>query len=470
MAFNMKGLPTDGAPKQSSGLNLFRKGRGKEYRVKKREVQKALRETGQYGDFTNVDLSGHNVGPGSKTATRRGARAFVKQELGIEDGKVNWSPGKTGVFTTPENPRPDFSSSAYAHANAKPGGIDVDLDVVVDKHKFVKSEAFPVTAGTKDKKISKTVKGEDVVTPHSFESTDLNKLKSKVEELKSDSTVSAIKKDDAEINQVGFRMKGWSGFTQMSMDDAEKEKKKKEDEGFKVTDENKTTTLIDPKDPTKTTKSTTTNVPLDPFGSYDHTDTETTEKKFTGERSDNVYIDLQKEIDSGFAKKKGFDGDDVKEYEKYKISGSDYKGPTEDVTINTGSSGVGRLDWNVTTPGEDKIVEETIKGDAGSIGESIKHEGSAITAGVDIDVDAKKKEKVKCGPGEKKDENGNCVPRRVEETTTTTKEKKKPGMKKVCTNWEWVEKGSGQGASRSSAGSKPTMSVSKTKTKMVRNV
>ena len=32
---------------------------------------------------------------------------------------------------------------------------------------------------------------------------------------------------------------------------------------------------------------------------------------------------------------------------------------------------------------------------------------------------------------------------------------KKPGMKKVCTDWEWVEKGSGQGKKRSSAGPKP---------------
>lgn len=450
MAFNMKGLPTDGAPKQSSGLNLFRKGRGKEYRVKKREVQKALRETGQYGDFTNVDLSGHNVGPGSKTATRRGARAFVKQELGIEDGKVNWSPGKTGVFTTPENPRPDFSSSAYAHANAKPGGIDVDLDVAVDKHKFVKSEAFPVTAGTKDKKISKTVKGEDVVTPHSFESTDLNELKSKLEELESDSTVSAIKKkDDAEINQVGFRMKGWSGFTQMSSDEAAEEIKKKKEEGFKVVEESEpVTTITDPKDPTITTSSTTRNIPLGDFGSYNQTDEKTTEKKFTGAQSDDHYTKLQKEIDSGFAKSKwGYGGSDLKEYENLKISSKDYQGPTETVDVSDKSSGEGRLDWNVTTPGEDKIVEETIKGDEGSIGESIKHEGSAITAGVDIDVDAKKRDKVPV-------------------TTTTTKEKKKSGMKKVCTNWEWVEKGSGQGVSRSSAGSKPTESITKTKTRM----
>jgi len=32
---------------------------------------------------------------------------------------------------------------------------------------------------------------------------------------------------------------------------------------------------------------------------------------------------------------------------------------------------------------------------------------------------------------------------------------KKPGMKKVCTDWEWVEKGSGKGKKRSSAGPKP---------------
>ena len=459
MAFNMKGTPTNGAPKQSSGLNLFRKGRGKEYRKRKKEVVKALKDTGTFGDFTGVDLSGHHVGPGSRTAIRRGARAFVKQELGIEDGKVNWKPGATGVFTTKEAERPGHT--AHAHANAKPGGVDIDLDI--SSGKFVKSEAKPVIAGTKDQTITKTVKGEDVVTPHSFKSTDLDELKTKVEELKSDPTVSAIKKDDAEINQMGFRMKGWSGFTQMSIDEAKEEKKKKENEGFTVVNEDESSSEVT-KDPLVNTTSTTTNIPLEPFGSYDQTDTKTTEKKFTGEKNDNVYIDLQKEIDSGFAKKKGFGGTDVKEYEKWKISGADYKGPTETITTSEDSSGEGTLNWNVTTPGEDKVVEETIKGTPGSIGEGIVHEGN--TFGVDIDVDAKKKEKVKCGPGEKKDDNGNCVPRRVDEEVTV--EKKKSGMKKVCTNWEWVEKGSGMGAKRKDAGPRPTETI--TKTRSVRNV
>ena len=466
MAFNMKGIPTNGAPKQSSGLNLFRKGRGKEYRKRKKEVVKALKDTGTFGDFTGVDLSGHNVGPGSRTAIRRGARAFVKQELGIEDGKVNWDPGATGVFTTKEAERPTVSSTAHAHANAKPGGIDVDLDVSLDKGKFVKSEAKPVIAGTEDKKISKTIKGEDVVTPHHFQSTNLEELTSKVEELKKDPTVSAIKKDDAEINQMGFRMKGWSGFTQLSSDEAKKEIEKKKDEGFEIVDTNTTTTTTDPKDPTKTTTSTTTNIPLEPFGSYDQTDTTTTEKVFTGEKDDNVYTLLQKEIDSGFAKKKGYGGSDVKEYEKWKIASKDFKGPTETETISKDSSVLGNLNWNVTTPGEDKVVEETIKGTPGSIGKGIVHEGNTLALGVDLDVDAKKKEKVKCGPGEKKDDNGNCVPRRVDEEVTV--EKKKSGMKKVCTNWEWVEKGSGMGAKRKDAGPRPTETI--TKTKSVRNV
>ena len=114
--------------------------------------------------------------------------------------------------------------------------------------------------------------------------------------------------------------------------------------------------------------------------------------------------------------------------------------------------------------GEDKVVEETIKGTPGTIGEGIVSEGR--TFGIDIDFDAKKKEKVKCGPGEKKDDNGNCVPRRVDEEVTV--EKKKSGMKKVCTNWEWVEKGSGMGAKRKDAGPRPTETI--TKTKSVRNV
>jgi|8_EtaG_2_1085327.scaffolds.fasta_scaffold02128_3 hypothetical protein len=43
------------------------------------------------------------------------------------------------------------------------------------------------------------------------------------------------------------------------------------------------------------------------------------DKKFVGEKDESVYDALQKEIDSGFAKEKGFTGTDVKEYEKFKL-------------------------------------------------------------------------------------------------------------------------------------------------------
>tara|TARA_R100001015_G_C4617790_1_gene174157 strand:- start:215 stop:1228 length:1014 start_codon:yes stop_codon:yes gene_type:complete len=43
------------------------------------------------------------------------------------------------------------------------------------------------------------------------------------------------------------------------------------------------------------------------------------DKKFVGEKSEDVYDALQKEIDSGFAAEKGFKGTDVKEYEKFKL-------------------------------------------------------------------------------------------------------------------------------------------------------
>ena len=49
------------------------------------------------------------------------------------------------------------------------------------------------------------------------------------------------------------------------------------------------------------------------------------DKKFVGERSEDVYDALQKEIDSGFAAEKGFKGTDVKEYEKFKLE--KMKGP-----------------------------------------------------------------------------------------------------------------------------------------------
>ena len=43
------------------------------------------------------------------------------------------------------------------------------------------------------------------------------------------------------------------------------------------------------------------------------------EKKFVGEKDEGVYDALQKEIDSGLARRKGFTGTDVKEYEKFKL-------------------------------------------------------------------------------------------------------------------------------------------------------
>ena len=43
-----------------------------------------------------------------------------------------------------------------------------------------------------------------------------------------------------------------------------------------------------------------------------------------------------------------------------------------------------------------------------------------------------------------------------------TREVRKKGMQKVCTNWEWVERGSGQGERRSAAGDRPTEIKSRT--------
>jgi len=57
---------------------------------------------------------------------------------------------------------------------------------------------------------------------------------------------------------------------------------------------------------------------------------------------------------------------------------------------------------------------------------------------------------------------------KVPVTTSKDVERRKPGMQKVCTNWEWVERGSGQGESRSDAGPRPTVTKTKTKTRMRR--
>jgi hypothetical protein len=57
---------------------------------------------------------------------------------------------------------------------------------------------------------------------------------------------------------------------------------------------------------------------------------------------------------------------------------------------------------------------------------------------------------------------------KVPVTTSKDVERRRPGMQKVCTNWEWVERGSGQGERRSDAGPRPTVTKTKTKTRMRR--
>ncbi len=63
---------------------------------------------------------------------------------------------------------------------------------------------------------------------------------------------------------------------------------------------------------------------------------------------------------------------------------------------------------------------------------------------------------------------GRNINEKVPVTTTKEVERRKPGMQKVCTNWEWVERGSGQGERRSDAGPRPTVTKTKTKTRMRR--
>ena len=64
--------------------------------------------------------------------------------------------------------------------------------------------------------------------------------------------------------------------------------------------------------------------------------------------------------------------------------------------------------------------------------------------------------------------NTRVINEKVPVTTTREVERRKPGMQKVCTNWEWVERGSGQGERRSDAGPRPTVTKTKTKTRMRR--
>ena len=86
MAFNMNGSPLN-------KLNLFRKGRGKEYRQTKRAIKRQIRKTGGFeatagadGQFTVTGGSGAARGDQSGRTRRQIAREAAEQmTAGIDD-------------------------------------------------------------------------------------------------------------------------------------------------------------------------------------------------------------------------------------------------------------------------------------------------------------------------------------------------------------------------------------------------
>jgi hypothetical protein len=80
--------------------------------------------------------------------------------------------------------------------------------------------------------------------------------------------------------------------------------------------------------------------------------TSTTTYSYNGELDSNVYNDLQKEIDSGFARKKyGFEGTDVKAYEQSKLGKMKSPNVTATTTQTEGTPG---------TPGTPDTEESTV--------------------------------------------------------------------------------------------------------------
>ena len=80
--------------------------------------------------------------------------------------------------------------------------------------------------------------------------------------------------------------------------------------------------------------------------------TSTTTYSYDGTLDSNVYKDLQKEMDSGFAKKKyGFEGTDVKAYEQFKLGNMDSSNVTATTTETQGTPG---------TPGTPDSEEKTV--------------------------------------------------------------------------------------------------------------
>lgn len=165
MAFKMKGMaptqePIGAGVNQRTNLGrglgtIFgskeKRDRNKAYFKKKKEVRKALKEDGTYGDTNNetgMELTGTGVNSGQftnfgrSTARTRGkaAKEVALSHFGDEQyfDRNNYS----GAATTKKVKKKDINANANAYASANPNKLlSVDADIDVNKTKYIKDDA-----------------------------------------------------------------------------------------------------------------------------------------------------------------------------------------------------------------------------------------------------------------------------------------------------------------------------------------
>ena len=165
MAFKMKGMapmeePIGAGINQRTNLGrglgtIFgskeKRDRNKAYFKKKKEVRKALKEDGTYGDTNNetgMELTGTGVNSGQftnfgrSTARTRGkaAKEVALSHFGDEQyfDRNNYS----GAATTKKVKKKDINANANAYASANPNKLlSVDADIDVNKTKYIKDDA-----------------------------------------------------------------------------------------------------------------------------------------------------------------------------------------------------------------------------------------------------------------------------------------------------------------------------------------
>lgn len=233
MAFKMKGMapmeePIGAGINQRTNLGrglgtIFgskeKRDRNKAYFAKKKEVRRALKEDGTYGDVNNetgMELTGRGVNSGQftnfgkSTASTRGkaAKEVALSHFGDEQyfDRKNYS----GAATTKKVKKKDINANANAYASADPNKLlSIDADVDINKTNYIKDDA-KVYKTKVTPESTKVIPG--VTTPGAIRTETFDNLEDATKrntELINSGMLKIKKKD-------GVDMRGGMGFMQKS--------------------------------------------------------------------------------------------------------------------------------------------------------------------------------------------------------------------------------------------------------------